>query len=118
MATSGAQCMNCRSSQGLITFFQASILIATPAQTGRSIVNKGGNLFTTLSKSLNYLQTGDCRKMLQGLAMYNNDVLNVDALASRMGQIVDQRHANMESSSEYLKGLRNCLKNELDSDQL
>ena len=59
-------------------------------------------LDNTLSKSLNYLQTGDCRKMLQGLAMYNNDVLNVDALASRMRQIVDQRHANMESSSEYL----------------
>ena len=75
-------------------------------------------LDNTLSKSLNYLQTGDCRKMLQGLAMYNNDVLNVDGLASRMRQIVDQRHANMESSSEYLKGLRNCLKNELDSDQL
>ena len=76
------------------------------------------NLDNTLSKSLNYLQTGSCRRMLQGLAMYNNDVLNVDGLASRMRKIVDQRHTNMESSREYLKGLRNCLKNELDSDQL
>ena len=75
-------------------------------------------LDNTLSKSLNYLQTGNCRKMLQGLAMYNNDVLNVDGLASRMRQIVDQRHGNVESSREYLKSLRNCLKDELDSDQL
>ena len=50
--------------------------------------------------------------------MYNNDVLNVDGLASRMRQIVDQRHGNVESSREYLKSLRNCLKDELDSDQL
>ena len=56
--------------------------------------------------------------MLKGLAMYNNDVLNVESLASRMKHIVDQRHGNIESSSEYLKNLRNCLKDELDSDQL
>ena len=75
-------------------------------------------LDNTLSKSLNFLQSANCRGLLEGLAMYNNNVLSVDGLASRMRQIVDQRHANMESSKEYLKNLRNCLKDELDSDQL
>ena len=75
-------------------------------------------LDNTLSKSLNFLQTSECRGLLQGLAMYNNSVLNIDSLASRMRQIVDQRHGNMESSKEYLENLRNVLKDELDSDKL
>jgi hypothetical protein len=75
-------------------------------------------LDNTLSKSLNFLQSLNCRGLLEGLAMYNNSTLSVDGLASRMRQIVDQRHGNMESSKEYLKNLRNCLKDELDSDQL
>jgi len=75
-------------------------------------------LDNTLSKSLNFLQSSNCRGLFEGLAMYNNNVLNADRLASRMRQIVDQRHGNMESSKEYLKNLRNCLKDELDSDQL
>ena len=56
--------------------------------------------------------------MLKGLAMYNNDVLNVESLASRMRHIVDQRHSNMESSKEYLNNLRKHLRDELDSDKL
>ena len=75
-------------------------------------------LDNTLSKSLNFLQDGRCRGLLEGLAMYNNNVLNIDALANKMKNIVDQRHSNLEPSKEYLKNLREHLKHELDSDQL
>ena len=75
-------------------------------------------LDNTLSKSLNFLQGGECRGLLEGLAMYNNNVLNVDALANKMKNILHQRHQNLEPSKEYLQQLRKFLKDELDSDQL
>ena len=76
------------------------------------------DLDNTLSKSLNFLQTGGCRGLLEGLAMYNNQVMDVDNLAFKMKSIVNQRHQNLEPSKEYLQQLRKFLKNELESDQL
>lgn len=76
------------------------------------------DLDNTLSKSLNFLQTGQCRGLLEGLALYNNKVMDVDGLAFKMNSIVKQRHQNLEPSREYLQQLRKFLKNELESDQL
>jgi hypothetical protein len=75
-------------------------------------------LENTLCKSLNFLQTGDCRGLLEGLAVYNTKVLEAESLAKRMLHIVGQRHSNMESSKEYLNNLRKHLRDELDSDKL
>ena len=61
------------------------------------------DLDNTLSKSLNFLQTGGCRGLLEGLAMYNNQVMDVDNLAFKMKSIVNQRHQNLEPSKEYLQ---------------
>lgn len=75
-------------------------------------------LDNTLSKALNLLQTNECRPILEGLALYNNTVLSVEGLASKMMDIVAARHANLEPSREYLENLREKFKNELDSDEL
>jgi hypothetical protein len=76
------------------------------------------DLDNTLSKSLNFLQNSGCRGLLEGLAVYNNEVMDVDNLAFKMKSTVNQRHKNLEPSKEYLNQLREFLKNELDSDQL
>lgn len=79
-------------------------------------------LDNTLSKSLNFLQTSECRDLLKGLAVYNNNLLTVDGLANKMKDIVSKRHSNLEPSRDYLKNLREHLKHEfaefLESDQL
>ena len=75
-------------------------------------------LDNTLSKSLNFLQTSNCRPFLESLAYYNSNVLTTEGLARKMISIVDARHANIEPSKEYLTNRRECLKNEMESDQL
>ena len=75
-------------------------------------------LDNTLSKSLNFLQSHQCRGLFEGLALYNNKIIDVDNLAFKMKSIVNARHENIEPSKEYLQQLRKHLKNELDSDQL
>lgn len=67
------------------------------------------DLDNTLSKALNFFQTADCRPLLEGLANYNNSVLNPEGLAKRMINVVNARHNNFETSKEYLKNLRKYL---------
>lgn len=76
------------------------------------------DLDNTLSRSLNFLQSIDCRGLFEGLAIYNNQIMNPEGLAFRMKSIINQRHQNLEPTKEYLEQLRKVLKDEMDANQL
>jgi len=75
-------------------------------------------LDNTLSKSLNFLQSTNCRPLLEGLAQYNMNTLTPVGLAAKMRTIVQARHNNIEPSRSFLEDLRKQLSYELDSDKL
>ena len=76
------------------------------------------DLDSTLSRSLNFLQSIDCRGLFEGLAIYNNQIMNSEGLAFKMKSIINQRHQNLEPTKEYLEQLRKVLKDEMDANQL